>query len=65
MSPDFCGQGLQAGGYLVIQRREFMSRVAGGFAGWRRAKLCGLGKCSTERGEPVQAKNEWVRNESQ
>ena len=41
MSPDSCGQGLQAGGYLAIQRPEFMSRVAGGFAqdrqGGRRA----------------------------
>jgi|SRR5208337_1151465 len=41
MSPDSCGQGLQAGGYLAIQRPEFMSCVAGGFAqdgqGGRRA----------------------------
>ena len=32
MSPDSCGQELQAGGYLAVQRPEFMSWVAGGLA---------------------------------
>lgn len=32
MSPDCCGERLQASGYLTIQRPEFMSRMGGGLA---------------------------------